>query len=217
MATNLPSVATVKSASAVESDIKNYLQGINDFLTAILGSTGLQQDALTALAAPLNKKTEKSSAYTVISTDRGKVIDCTGAFTLSITVAATLGDGFVFAVQNSRAGVIKIYPSSAETIDSAPTKAVGAGKLVLVYCDGTKYTSIGTADLSSASIISALGYTPANQPNAGTYVTKDFGVGVSRWGMAHINYWLHNICCEWSRCDWIFFVDRKSRNMEKYR
>lgn len=178
MATALPNVAIVNSASAVEADLKNHLQALNNFLTAILGATGEQSDALTALAAPLNKKTAKSGAYTVVAADRGKVIDCTGTFTLSLTAAATLGDGFVFAVQNSGSGTITIDPASAETIDGAATKSVAAGKLFLIYCDGTKFLSIG-GGTTSADVIAALGYTPSpnTHNHTGVYVPINAGFG----------------------------------------
>lgn len=105
---------------------------------------------------PLNSKVDKSSAYTVVAADKGKVINATtGTWTLSLTAAATLGDGFVFGVLNSGAGVITVDPNASETIDGATTKAVAAGGFVMVYCDGGKFSSVGGA-LTASQLLSLL-------------------------------------------------------------
>lgn len=164
--TALPGISTAMSPAATEGDLKNFLTSQHGFLSGLLGSTGEKPATRAALQVPLHSKTDKSGAYTVVATDQGSVLNCSGTWTLSLAPAATLGDGFLFAVMNSGVGTITIDPSSTEKIDGLTTKTLSAAKLLLVYCNGTSFASVGSVD--SESILTALGYTPANHSNAAT-------------------------------------------------
>ncbi|RRN64638.1 hypothetical protein EIK80_11425 [Caulobacter sp. 602-1] len=77
----------------------------------------------------------KTGAYTVISADWGKIIDCTGSggFTVSFTSAATLGNGFYAYLKNSTTGII-----TGPTVDGS-TLTLGPGDEVLVEADGSAF------------------------------------------------------------------------------
>lgn len=149
-------------ASLVVQGNANYTTTADDLLLFIGESGGVVRVFAfpAALGAALNGTVPKSDAYTVVAADRGKVIQCTGTWTLSLTDAGTLGDGFVFGVQNSGAGTITIDPNASETIDGGTTKNLAAGAFVLVYCDGAKFVTVGdgitlgtpTASTSGTSI-----------------------------------------------------------------
>lgn len=158
--TALPPVSDLVQTGISKGTFKSALSSLRAHLAELLGVTGNQRDALVALGAPLNSRTDKVGAYTVAATDRGKVVLCSGTFTLSISDAAVLGDGFVFAVLNSGSGTITIDPYLSQQIDGGTTKELAAGKLLLVYGDGVKFTSVGGFD--AATIVAALGFTPAN-------------------------------------------------------
>jgi hypothetical protein len=65
--------------------------------------------------APDVHENAKTGAYTVALTDYGQVIDMTsGTWTLALTAAATLGDGFWFCTRNSGTGDITIDPNASE-------------------------------------------------------------------------------------------------------
>lgn len=83
-----------------------------------------------------------SGADTVVAGDKGDLIDCSGTFSLAITAAATLGDGFYFYVKNSGTGVITIDPNSSETIDGLTSFTMYPGEVRLIQCDGTALRSI---------------------------------------------------------------------------
>lgn len=88
----------------------------------------------------------KTGAYTVVAADKKKLIDATsGTWTLSLTAAATLGDGFWFAVKNSGTGVITIDPDGSETIDGSTTITLDTGQSCFVFCNGTLFRTIGIA------------------------------------------------------------------------
>lgn len=141
----LPLASEFTGSAVTEAQQKTVWTNQREFLAGLLGTTGTQAAALAAIGAALNGKLDKSAAYTVVANDRGKVINATaGTWTLAVTAAATLGDGFVFGVLNSGAGTITIDPDAAEQIDGAATKAMAPGKLAIVYCDGTKFTTVGS-------------------------------------------------------------------------
>lgn len=133
------------------------------------------------LGLVMNGKIDKGAAYTLVAADKGKVINATtGTWSLTLTAAATLGDGFTFCVLNSGAGTITIDPNASETIDGATTKVIGPGKLAIVYCDGTKFTTIGSIATGPGSGLDADtldGYHASAFQAAGTYLTSDVGHG----------------------------------------
>jgi hypothetical protein len=95
-------------------------------------------------------RSAKTSAYTVVSGDKGYLIDCTsGTFIVSLTAAATLGDGFFVAVYNSGTGSITLDPAGSETIKeggaSASTKVLAEGSGVILFCDGTKWLIVASS------------------------------------------------------------------------
>lgn len=142
--TTLLASSTATSSTATEGDVKTYLANLRTFIADFLGTDSTDKySAAVALGSVINSTVAKTSAYTVISSDRGKVIECTGTWTLSVTAAATLGDGFCFAVWNRGAGNITIDPTLSETIDGSTTKVIGPGKFAIVFCNGSAFGTIG--------------------------------------------------------------------------
>lgn len=85
----------------------------------------------------------KTGAYTVVASDNGSIINCTGGtFTVSLTAAATLGSGFTCWVWNTSttsSHAITIDPSGAETIDDLTTLILRRGEGTQIVCDGTNW------------------------------------------------------------------------------
>ena len=85
----------------------------------------------------------KTAAYTVVAGDLGKIINCTsGAFTVSLTAAATLGAGFTCTIWNTsdnNLDVITIDPNASETIDGMTTLIVNRAEGIDIVCDGTNW------------------------------------------------------------------------------
>jgi hypothetical protein len=82
----------------------------------------------------------KTSAYTVVAGDLGKIINCTsGTFTVSLTAAATLGAGFNVTIWNTGTGVITVDPAGSETIDGVATLILRQGEGMQIVCDGTNW------------------------------------------------------------------------------
>jgi hypothetical protein len=148
--TALPSASSFTGSGVTEADFKMQLTNLISYLTGLLDTPGTTISALQKLGALAYAVLSKSAAYTVVATDRGKLIDCTtGTWTLSLTAAATLGS-FAFAVRNSGSGTITIDPNLTEQIDGAPTLSLAAGESCIVICDGSKFITVGRSSASSA-------------------------------------------------------------------
>lgn len=82
----------------------------------------------------------QTAAYTVVSGDLGKIVNCTAnTFTVSLTAAATLGSGFNCWIWNTGTGTITIDPNGAETIDGNATFVLRKGQGVQIICTGTAF------------------------------------------------------------------------------
>lgn len=151
--TALLASSTATSATATEGDVKTYIANLRTFIADLLGSDSANKAAVHGLlGSVLNGKVTKTSSYTVVESDRGKVIDCTGTWTLSITAASTLGDGFTFALRNSGTGAITIDPNLSETINGLSSFVIGGGEFVIIYCDGLRFSTAGGSSAPAGSI-----------------------------------------------------------------
>ena len=101
----------------------------------------------------------RTSNYTVIATDRTDLQRCTSALTLSITSAATLGNGFSFYVQ-ADGGDVVIDPDGSETVNGSATVTVPDGKFMTIYCNGSGFfgSFSDSVILDAAAQRTALGF-----------------------------------------------------------
>ena len=83
----------------------------------------------------------------MVAADSGKVVECSGNFTLSLTAAATLGANWTCFVRNTGTRLVTIEPASAETIDSAAAINLWPRQSCMIYCDGAGFQTIGRAAL----------------------------------------------------------------------
>jgi Phage Tail Collar Domain len=114
----------------------------------------------------------KSSGYTVVANDNMSTLNCTGALTLDLTAAATLGNGHMFFV-HANGGDVVIDPDAAELVNGVATATVPNGTIALVRCDGTGFvTSImetTTGTLSPTQITASQNdYAPAGHARVNT-------------------------------------------------
>ena len=138
----LPSTTSIGTVSSTEL---GYLDGVTGSVQTQLNSTIFTAGVVA-----------KSAAYTVVAADRGKTFNCTGTFTLTLTEAATLADGFAFSVVNSGTGTITIDPNSSETIDGAITLALDTGQSCIVACNGSSFVTVGKEGGGSSAQIQTI-------------------------------------------------------------
>lgn len=179
--TKAASTAFVQSV-AMNSALPNQTGNSGKFLV-----TDGSNASWSAVAAGLFHTT-KSSNYTVLITDDKYLIDCSSTFTLALTAAATLGNGFAIWVRNVGAGVVTINPDGSETIGGATTLTVAVGEAYLVQCTGSAFNAIAierqTFSYDRTSFISAHAGTftvPANVYAIRAYL---FGAGGNGGGTA---------------------------------
>ena len=100
----------------------------------------------------------KTAAYTVALGDFGKLIDCDASgsdFTITLPAAATAGDGFPVAIENTgSSGTVTIDGNASETIDGATTVALGAQyDSILLRCDGSNWHIVADKRPAASGIV----------------------------------------------------------------
>jgi hypothetical protein len=107
----------------------------------------------------------KNGAYTAVLTDYGCLIRATNTWSLALTAAATLGDGWQTEILNAGTGLITIDPNASEQVDGASTLIIYPGESVCIKCDGSAFRTTGRASgpvllqTQSASASSQLDFT----------------------------------------------------------
>lgn len=116
----------------------------------------------------------KTSAYTVAAADANKVIKCDGsggAFTVTLTAAATLGDGFVVTILKTSADTATV--TGAITIDANGSETIGGTALtnrlqskngyVTLICDGSNWWVVDVSDYIEVKETSVQNYASSTQ------------------------------------------------------
>lgn len=102
---------------------------------------------LTVLANTLNTAhpvTTFSSNYTAVAGDRAKTLVWTsGAGTLSLTSAITLGDNWFLLVRNGGTGTLAIDPAGAELINGSSSIDLQPSDSAIICCSGTAFFTVG--------------------------------------------------------------------------
>ena len=137
--TTLPTSADFTTTPGSHLAMRTSLAQQRDYLAGLMGDDGLPATALASLGALAGQYVAKTAAYTVTTADRGKVINGTGTWTLSLPPAASAGVGFSLLVKNGGSGTITLDPSGAELVDGAATLALATGRAVLLSCTGTAW------------------------------------------------------------------------------
>lgn len=152
----IPSIASFTGASVTEGEFKTALSNLHLFLAGLLGTDGTQAGGQAALGALLGAgSATKTAAYTVTSADRGKVIACSGTFTVTLPDASAVGSGFALAVANYDTGTITVDPFSAQTIDGATTKTLSANTMLVACAVSGEWLTVGGMTLPTASTSTA--------------------------------------------------------------
>lgn len=96
------------------------------------------KNAWPGIAGRVGSKQTKSANYTIALTDAFRWIHATADMTLSLTAAATLGDGFEFYV-DAIGGSVTLDPNGSELINGLTTETVHQFERYKVCCNGTAF------------------------------------------------------------------------------
>ncbi len=158
MATALPASSEFTGAAQDEGDMKAVFTALRDYLSGLFGADGVTATAMATLGVALSSYVAKTANYTVLTTDKGKLIDATsGTWTLTLPAAATAGDAFNVSIRNSSTGVITVDPNLTETIDGGSTLAINAGESAVLYCNGSAWVSVGKSSGVPSGAITGYG------------------------------------------------------------
>lgn len=116
------------------------------------------REMMAQQASAITRRTTQATNYTAVAADYNQLIEFTASATLSLTAAATLGDGWSCVVK-ANGGAVTIDPNGAETIGGATTWVIQDGGFASIYCDGSAFHVTGTNLKMSATgqSLSALG------------------------------------------------------------
>lgn len=84
-----------------------------------------------------------SATRSIVAADVGKVLNCSGTFTATMALAATLGNGFSFWIRNTGSGIVTLQGTSAEQIDGATSLLLYPKMACRVVCTGTAFLTLG--------------------------------------------------------------------------
>ncbi len=123
-------------------DTKSTLDNHDRLIKSCLKAT------LPGFAGRFRRIQSKTGAYTAVLNDNASVLRTSNSWTLSLTAAATLGNGWELYVYNDGSGTITADPNGAETINGAATLAITAGRICRIWCDGSAFFAsiISTGD-----------------------------------------------------------------------
>lgn len=162
-------VEWAKHKDKLADPIKTLVEAINTELVAAFGKIWL------------NGISAKTTNYTVVAGDQGKLISCTNTITVTLLPAATASTNFQLVVRNNGSGVVTIDGNASETINGETTQTLVAGEAVSLISDGSNWQSLrhprDDIDQAVAPTGSVLGWTTGTAPSGWLHCN---GAAVSR-------------------------------------
>lgn len=137
----LPGITDFTDAAVTEGQFKTALTTLHSYLSTLLGSAGTQAAALAALGALGAGYALKTSAYTILTTDRGKTIAGDSTFEITLPNVATAGAGWSVVVANVGDGVITV--TASHDINGESTLDLGGYESVIITSTGTEWLAVG--------------------------------------------------------------------------
>lgn len=97
-----------------------------------------------------NSVNSQTANYTLLTSDKGKLIYYSGAggVTLDLMAAEDAGDGFAFMVENDTSGTVTLDGDGAEEVNGATTFAVLTGVSAIVVCNGTSWRALEVGNVT---------------------------------------------------------------------
>ncbi|EGK71896.1 hypothetical protein METUNv1_01674 [Methyloversatilis universalis FAM5] len=139
--TALPPIADFTGTAVTQGQFKTALTLLRAFLEGNLGSAGTQSAALAALGALGGGYSLKTSAYSILTSDRGKVIAGDSTFELTLPGAGGAGAGWMVCVANVGMGVITV--AGAHDINGEASLSLGGYDSVLIISTGGEWLAVG--------------------------------------------------------------------------
>lgn len=94
-----------------------------------------------------------TGAGSLVSSDHGRLINANGTLTLTLTAAATLGNGWWCYVRNTGTGAVTLALSGEETVDGVATGPVAG--TILLACNGTSFTAVKIGGFDTLQVLTS--------------------------------------------------------------
>lgn len=173
MATALPAATDFTGSSITEADFKDAMTDLRTYLSDLLGTDGEDQTALKALGSIFHTYEYKTAAYSVTTSDNGKLIAVNGTYTVTTPDSTATGNGFTFAVA-ALSGTVTIDGYSTQTVDGSASVTLAAGESCFVYDDGSNWRTFGkTQTIGTGSVTGAMLATSAKAHGEAKISTTD--------------------------------------------
>jgi hypothetical protein len=146
-------------------DSLQYGASVSQANASALAGTGIVAvGTLLSQSVPI---TLFNSNYTAGVNDRAKmyVWNGSGAGTLTLPSAASVGDNWFMYLRNAGGGQVVVDPSGAVNIDGLASKTYEPGNSSVIVCDGTQFYTLGFGQ----DAIFVFDYTVINVPGTGNY------------------------------------------------
>ena len=125
--------------------------GVWQTLTFGVGSSTVDAAALAglgvkAIGASLNQThpaTTVSSSFTIGAADRARLYLTSAGITITLPLAASMGNDFFFILRNTSGGTTTVTPAGGETIDAEASLSLSLTESCLICCTGTAWFTVG--------------------------------------------------------------------------
>lgn len=157
--------------AAVTAGLAAHLAAKATLVDANTGTSNARwMTALRTRQARMARRMTLDGPALLLPAEFGREINCISqSFTLALTAAGTMGDGWYCWVRNSStANIVTLDPAEAETIDGMSTLRVYPGEAFMIICDGVAWHTVGRPKTVSLATV-AIG---------GPAATIDFTLGV---------------------------------------
>jgi hypothetical protein len=140
-----PSYADLFDDTLHPPNIKPAMEAWHQATIDLLGPEGTAAAANAKLGTLLSRIEVRTAASSVAVGDRGKLLTCSGTWTLTLPPVADAGAGFTVAVR-SLSGTVTVAAAGAEQVDDAASVAMNSTQPAiatrLYVCTGTAWVSL---------------------------------------------------------------------------
>jgi hypothetical protein len=158
-ATFTPATSTVNGAANIV---------LNGGMSAVFFSDGTNYRAIIWQRGGAEVNRQTGTSYTLLSTDRGKLVSLANASTIALTMpiaTGAFGSGWSAWIQNTGAGSVVITPTTS-TIDGAANLTLTTDQGILVASDGTNYWTMRGRGSAGGSLTNWTEGVTTSSPNS---------------------------------------------------
>lgn len=183
-----------------KANIANFMEGGCTAYDKVTGAASIDADNLSGsgtfadwsvfvvldVPVPNITPTTITTASALTASDRGKIINLVGAFTLTPATAASLKAGWYVYLRNAANGDVVIDPTGAELVEGSSTYTLKPGFAVVLISTGTGFQLVVLQPRKYGDLVQITSSTTHVVP-AGVYVERHYVFGAGGTATASIS------------------------------